>query len=205
MMADPGTALDAVEETPLDGRRARRHRSRELAVDAMLDLVAEGVLRPTAQQVAERSGVSLRSIFRIFEDVQSLHEAATARHLERVGHLFVPLAADGDLEARAHTTAVALGGLYEAVGPIRRAALRLAPESEVFAERLRHVTLWLRTELDRVFAPELARAGDPALRAALEAVCSFEAWEQLRRAQELSEPDAAEVVQAAVVALLQTA
>ncbi len=190
------------ERTPADGRRARRQRSRDLAVDAMLDLIDEGVLRPTAQQVADRSGVSLRSIFRIFEDVQSLHEAATARHLSRVGHLFVPIVAEGDLPARAAATAASLGRLYEAVGPIRRAALRLAPESEVFGDRLAQAQRWLRAELDRVFAPELEHLGLPARRAALEAMCSFEAWDQLRRGQGLAEPQAVEVVAAAVVELL---
>lgn len=202
-MAEPVTAVMADDEsTPADGRRARRQRSRDLAVDAMLDLIDEGVLRPTAQQVADRSGVSLRSIFRIFEDVQSLHEAATARHLSRVGHLFVPIAATGDLPARAAATAAALGRLYEAVGPIRRAALRLAPESEVFAQRLRQAREWLRTELDRVFEPELQRLAEPTRRAALEAMCSFEAWDQLRRGQGFDEAEAVEVVRAAIVELL---
>ncbi|MFP5255905.1 MAG: TetR/AcrR family transcriptional regulator [Acidimicrobiia bacterium] len=202
-MAEPVTALGADEgEVPADGRRARRHRSRDLAVDALLDLIDEGVLRPTAQQVADRSGVSLRSIFRIFEDVQSLHEAATARHLSRVGHLFVPIGACGDLAERADTTARSLGRLYGAVGPIRRAALRLAPESDVFAERLHQARRWLRTELDRIFQPELEARGRPNLRAALEALCSFEAWDQLRWGQGLDEAEAVDVVREVIVDLL---
>ena len=88
---------------PVDGRRARRHRSRDLAVDALLDLLGEGVLRPTAQQVAERSGVSLRSIFRIFDDVESLNAAACARQLSRVRHLFVDVPADGHARRRGST------------------------------------------------------------------------------------------------------
>ena len=80
--------MPAVTDTTVDGRRARRHRSRDLAVDALLDLLNEGVVRPTAQQVAERSGVSLRSIFRIFDDVESLNAAACARQVTRVRHLF---------------------------------------------------------------------------------------------------------------------
>lgn len=192
-----------VDGVPTDGRRARRHRSRDLAVDALLDLLDEGVLRPTAQQVAERSGVSLRSIFRIFEDVQSLHEAATVRHLSRVGHLFVPLAAEGSLPVRVRATVDTLAAVYEAVGPIRRAALRLAPESTVFQERLLQARAWLRDGLARVFAAELAVPHAPPTRAAaLEALVSFEAWDQLRTSQRLSAADAAEVLRDAAVALL---
>lgn len=168
----------------VDGRRARRQRSRDLAVEAMLDLLAEGVIRPTAQQVAERSGVSLRSIFRIFDDVRSLHEAATEHHLARVGHLFRRIPAEGSLVERVQVTVEHLTRVYEEVGPVRRAAVRLAPESEVFAARLRDARSWARGELDRVFAPELA--GRPERAAALEALLSFEAWDQLRQGQRLS-------------------
>ena len=83
----------SLDDEPVDGRRARRQRSRDLVVDALLDLLNAGVVRPTAQQVAERSGVSLRSIFRIFDDVETLHAAAAAEQLARVRHLFVDVAA----------------------------------------------------------------------------------------------------------------
>src|SRR5688572_25034848 len=98
------TQLPDVADLPVDGRRARRHRSRDLAVDALLDLLNEGIARPTAQQVAERSGVSLRSIFRIFDDVQSLHMAASERQMSRVRHLFVDIVASGTLEERVQAT-----------------------------------------------------------------------------------------------------
>jgi len=188
---------------PIDGRRARRERSRQQVVDAVLDLLDEGVLRPTAQMVAERSGISLRSIFRIFDDVQSLHEAATARHLERVGHLFRPIAsAEGDLGRRIEQAVGTLAELYEAVGPIRRAGQRLAPESEVFRARLDQARVWVRGELERVFAPELAATDDPTVAPALEAVCSFEAWDQLREGQGCSVAEARRVVSATVARLL---
>jgi len=203
--ADPAMGAAVAEDpVPTDGRRARRHRSRDVAVDALLDLLDEGVLRPTAQQVAERSGVSLRSIFRIFEDVQSLHEAATTRHLSRVGHLFVTLDDRGDLPARIDSTTAALARVYEAVGPIRRAALRLAPESEVFAQRLERARQWLRGELDRVFAAELTSPGADGTRsAALEALLSFEAWDQLRGGQGLSVEQAMEVLRRTALTLLR--
>lgn len=195
--------LPPPSDEKVDGRRARRHRSRDQAIDALLDLLGEGVVRPTAQQVAERSGVSLRSIFRIFDDVQSLHEAATARHLERVGHLFRPIApTEGDLPSRLDQAVRTLGALYEGVGPIRRAGQRLAPESEVFRDRIRQARAWVRAELERVFAPELAAADDPTVPAALEAICSFEAWDQLREGQGLSVAEAEAVVTRTAARLL---
>jgi AcrR family transcriptional regulator len=175
--------LALVDEQPVDGRHARRHRSRDLAVDALLDLLGEGVPRPTAQQVAERSGVSLRSIFRIFDDVQGLHTAASARQLARVRHLFVDIEATGSLDERVRATVEVTSTLYESVGPVRRAALRAAAESPALQQQLERARTWLRSEIDRVFAEELARVDDADVAAAVEAVLSFEAWDQLRLAQ----------------------
>lgn len=194
---------DAPDLPPVDGRRARRHRSRDLAVDALLDLLNEGIARPTAQQVAERSGVSLRSIFRIFDDVQSLHMAASDRQMSRVRHLFVDIVASGTLEERVQATVATTTRLYEQVAPIRRAALRAAPESDTLQLQLSRARGWLRTEIERVFAPELERLDDSDLTAAVEAVLSFETWDQLRSAQGRSVPRTAASVGRAVEALLR--
>ncbi|MFZ6005676.1 MAG: TetR/AcrR family transcriptional regulator [Actinomycetota bacterium] len=198
------SATSLFDDLPEDGRRARRHRSRDLAVDALLDLLNEGVVRPTAQQVAERSGVSLRSLFRIFDDVDTLHTVAATRQLSRVRHLFVDVAATGSVSDRVATILEINGRLYESVAPIRRAALRTAPESPPLQEHLGRVRGWLRAEIDRVFADELAAAGaDRAVVAAgLEVLLSFESWDQLRTAQGLSAKAAAATVSHAALCLL---
>lgn len=179
------TAPLSADEPATDGRRARRFRSRDLAVDALLDLLSEGVVRPTAQDVAARSGVSLRSIFRIFDDVESLHAAAAARQLSRVRHLFVDVVAAGPLAARVKTMVGITARLYEEIAPVRRAALRAAPESVALQEQLSRARGWLRSEVERLFEAELA-ALDPSATAAVEVALSFEAWDQLRSQQGLS-------------------
>lgn len=179
------TAPLPAHDPSTDGRRLRRHRSRDLAVDALLDLLSEGVPRPTAQEVAERSGVSLRSIFRIFDDVESLHAAAAARQLSRVRHLFVDVVPAGPLPARVKQMVAITARLYEEIAPVRRAALRAAPESVALREQLARARGWLRAEVDRLFAEELAALGREAT-AAVELALSFEAWDQLRTQQGLS-------------------
>jgi AcrR family transcriptional regulator len=195
------TAAVVPPEEPEDGRRARRHRSRDLVVDALLELLDEGVVRPTAQQVSDRSGVSLRSIFRIFDDVETLHTAAASHQLSRVRHLFVDVAAVGTVVERVAAMVEINARLYESVAPVRRAALRAAPESATLREQLARVRGWLRSEIERVFATELAGAA-PAAAGGLELIMSFEAWDQLRTAQELGAPEAAGVVRDAALALL---
>ena len=203
-MAGPvAQSIAPIDEVPADGRHARRHRSRDLAVDALLDLLNEGVARPTAQQVAERSGVSLRSIFRIFDDVQTLHSAASARQLARVRHLFVDIVATGTLEDRVQATVQATSRLYESVAPIRRAALRAASDSAALQLQLGRARQWLRSEIDRVFAEELERVDDADVAAAVEAILSFEAWDQLRTAQGRSATRAAASISGTVLSLLR--
>jgi len=194
----------ALTEPTVDGRRARRHRSRDLAVDALLDLLNEGVVRPTAQQVAERSGVSLRSIFRIFDDVESLNAAACARQVTRVRHLFVDVPAEGTLDTRIDQVVAINGRLYESIAPVRRAALRTAPGSVAVQDTLARARGWVRAEVERVFAEELATSGRDTVNA-LELALSFEAWDQLRSAQGLSSNRTAATVTQLLHAILAPA
>ena len=73
----PGSgARPAGDREPADGRAARSHRSRRAIVNAMRELHAEGDHRPTAPRVAERAGVSLRTVWQQFADMETLLVAA---------------------------------------------------------------------------------------------------------------------------------
>lgn len=58
-------------------------RSRRAICDACLDLVQEGVLQPGAEQVAERAGLSRRSIFYHFRDLAELYDAVVEAGMQR--------------------------------------------------------------------------------------------------------------------------
>ena len=58
--------------TKQDGRTQRSINSQKLIVDACIKLVREGNLEPTAQQVADESGVGIRTVFRQFDDMEGL-------------------------------------------------------------------------------------------------------------------------------------
>jgi AcrR family transcriptional regulator len=74
-MVDPSPSL----------RERRRQETAALILDAVLDLMADGgVERLTMEAVAERVGVSLRTVYRYFPDRASLLTAALARHNESV-------------------------------------------------------------------------------------------------------------------------
>jgi TetR/AcrR family transcriptional regulator, regulator of autoinduction and epiphytic fitness len=190
-----GTAAPGARLT--DGRILRAERTRRLVVETFLDLVQEGELHPTAQQVSDRSGVSMRSIFRLFQDVDALHSAAIAAQLERVAHLFEAPDATGPVEWRMTALVAQRTRLYETIAPVRRMAIRLAPRSLPIAAELARANAILRDHLTQLFAPELAamRSGREAEAIeALDALTSWETWERLRSAQRLDVDGAARVV-----------
>ncbi len=57
----------------IDGRRLRGKRSRQGIVEAMIELVRSGNPEPTAEEVAARAGVAMRTVFRHFADMDSLY------------------------------------------------------------------------------------------------------------------------------------
>lgn len=66
------TVVDSKEKPQADGRRQRSQRSREKILRAMWELMLEGDMDPSAADIAERAEVGLRSVFRHFEDLDTL-------------------------------------------------------------------------------------------------------------------------------------
>lgn len=198
---NPLLVADAEPPPPTDGRSLRATRSRQLVVEAFLDLLMEGEVQPTAQQVSDRCGVSMRSIFRLFDDVEAMHAAAITTQVGRVRHLVVELGPDGPLGRRITAVVDANAALYEAIAPVRRMALRLAPTSRPIRTDLERSDAFFRSQVERVFAPELGALPAKRRRVAVELLdvaTSFEVWNRLRTTQGLEVEAAAKVVQAMV-------
>ena len=64
--------------TKQDGRNLRSINSQKLIVDACIKLFKEGNLEPTAQQVADESGVGIRTVFRQFDEMENLFKSVDA-------------------------------------------------------------------------------------------------------------------------------
>jgi AcrR family transcriptional regulator len=190
----------------LDGRRARALRAREAIVDALLDLMQEGQVRPTAAQIAARAGVALRTVFQHFRDLEALFAAAADRQTARLLALAAEVPATGPLSERLAAFVRTRTQLLEALAPVRRGAVLVEPFSREIARRLRGARARGRAEVARVFAAEL-RACPPAERrarlAALAAVGEWPLWESLRRHEGLSVAQARRVLARLLRALLE--
>ncbi len=189
----------------LDGRLARSARTRHAVVDALLDLLGEGDLRPTAARIAERAGVSLRLVFHHFDNVETIYNELADRQEERVKPLAVPIRVTIPFARRVEEFSAQRGRLLETISPVRRAAVLSEPFRPVLAKRLKHARDLMRAAAIAAFAPELSKlAADEkrAATAALDVVTSWVAWEQMRRHQGLSETEARSVMATAIRALL---
>ncbi len=187
-------------------RRADRERNRQAVVDALLDLISEGNLAPSAEAIAARAGVSRRSIFRYFDDLADLQRAAIQRQLERLGAL---LTADLEEHAPASERVRAFVQrrlrLYEAGGPAMRVTRMRAPLNPVFAEQLRAARQHFADEVRRVFSPELSPLSEPERQrtvAMVDAVASFETCEVLQGSHGLHGEELEATLTAAIARLL---
>src|SRR5437763_16935587 len=112
-----------------DGRAARSVRTRRAIVDALRALHHDGDLRPTAPRVAERAGVSLRTVWQHFADLETLLVEAGRRDYEIAVRYVVPVDPAAPLPARTRELVSQRGRMYEALAPVWRAAKLQEPFS----------------------------------------------------------------------------
>ncbi len=180
------TTISELEE-PIDGRTARSVRTRIAIVDACLALVDEGDLRPTGPRIAERAGVSVRSVFQHFDDLESLFNAVGSRVTERVSAIVEEIDASLPTEERAAVFVAQRARLLEAVSPVLRAALVHAHGSPSITSQFQHGHDLFRRQVAAVFADELATTSEPELlRDALVTTMSWATWDTLRARQDRS-------------------
>ena len=168
--------LDAA--VPLDGRTARGQRTRAAVVDALLALQEDGDLTPTAQRVAERAGVALRTVFGHFSDMETLWAEAGLRELDKLSRLAVPVDPSLPLPERVAGFCASRARVLEALLPVMRAARLREHLSQALAGNRRLFVQAGDEEVRAVFAAELA--GSPETLHALYLVAGVAGWEGLR-------------------------
>ncbi len=203
--ADPGTAAES-PPVVTDGRLLRRQRNRDAVVEALLDLYSDGNLRPSSEEIAARSGLSPRSLFRYFDDVDDLINAAITRQEERAIPL-VPIDAtpEAPLEERVGALVAQRFRLFDAVGNAAAVSRLRSPFQPLLATELRRNRAFLRSQVRHLFAAEqAAMEPETAARslAAADVLASFESYQLLRHDQDLAPDRARAATAAALIALL---
>ena len=147
-------------------------------VDALLALQEDGDLTPTAQRVAERAGVALRTVFGHFSDLETLWAEAGLRELDKLTRLAVPVEVSLPLPERVAAFCASRARVLEALLPVMRAARLREHGSPALAGNRRLFVQAGDEEVRAVFAVELA--GSPETVHALYLVAGAAGWEGLR-------------------------
>lgn len=188
------------------GRRTERvQRTRTAVVDALLALQEEGLPVPTAQQVAARAGVALRTVFGHFSDMETLWVEAGRRELQALSAVADDVPPGLPLRERLERFAASRARVLERLLPVQRAARVREPTSPAIAANRSLFVEVADAEAARVFATELAGRDDAGRRRALDAlflVSGGPAWEALRVDRGLTPAEAEDHLRRQLGALL---
>jgi AcrR family transcriptional regulator len=167
----------------IDGRRLRSERTRQLIIEAYMALVRDSSQIPTAVQIAERAGYSVRSIFERFPDMHALRVAVTDHAIAEGRNHGALRDVDADRMTRIRSHVEQRGRGCERWLPLWRVLSTRNEESPELKKRMRMIRELVRTRLELMFRRELASLVDPQRRhtvIALEALTDFENWGRMR-------------------------
>ncbi|MCX7621492.1 MAG: TetR/AcrR family transcriptional regulator [Acidimicrobiales bacterium] len=185
-MADIGsTATDVRRVT--DGRHRRSEQSKAAIVNALLSLIREGNLRPSSAQIAERAGVTQRTLFNHFGDMDALL-TAVARQQAQLIYELLPTGGDGSLDERIDQFSDELARLLEELLETRWAVVT-NPNLPMTSTVVSAFTKLLRDATTNAFKQELAQLNETEREEVLDTLgveCDPVTWRVRRRFQGLS-------------------
>ena len=193
----------SVHESPLvaDGRRRRSERTRLAIIEAYLELLRRNSMMPTAAQLADQAGCSVRSIFERFSDLNALSLATADYAIAKGQAEAAPRDVDGDRSTRirSHVETRALAcekwlPLWRIIVGLDQPELRTRVEFARLAN-VERMKLMYRFELSLLSEPD-------ELLIALATLISFESWDQMRHSFGLSSEAAQAVWRSAIDRML---
>ena len=199
----------AVQEP--DGRLSRTARSRQAICDACLDLVQEGVLQPSADQIAERAGLSRRSIFNHFADLAELYDAVAEVGMARCAPLLEEISEQEPVARRVERLTEVRAKFLEATAPFTRALtaqILVGAAADQALRVSRDALCEQHGDVERLFGRELGSLPASERAEVLEALSAAMAplqWEYLRHSRGSSVARARAVMRRALTAILRDA
>lgn len=167
----------------VDGRRARGLRTRDAIVSALLELIGEGDIAPTAQRIADRARVSVRSVYQHFIDVEGLYAHGAERMFDWVRSTSPEIDESLALERRLDLFVTSRTSVLESLMSFHRAIRLMEPSCRTVREHRAAMDRWHKDRVGAIFGPELQTVDVPsrnALHCVLDSLSSTECWEHLR-------------------------
>ena len=170
-----------------------------------MSLVRESHGMPTAVQIAERAGCSVRSIFERFSDLHALRVAVTDYAIAEGRAQGALRDLDGDRQTRIGSQIDQRANGCEHWLPLWRALNANRGDSEELEKRINAIRQLVVLRLELMFKPELSTQSAPERRKtliALESMTDFESWGRMREYHGLSFDESCAVWRNAIDRLL---
>lgn len=193
----------AANDDSSDGRRQRSERSRAQIIEALFTLIREGDMNPSAARVAERAAVGQRTVFRLFEDMDSLFGEMAERIQSEVMPIVLAPYVSTDWAERLAELVRRRADVFERIFPFRVSANLRRFQSRFLMDEYRRGLILERESLKVILPPHLL--SNTRLVAALEVATGFHTWRRLRQDQGLAAEEAGATMLFMVEHLTQSA
>lgn len=189
----------------IDGRRLRSARTKQLIIEAYLTLLRESPQIPTAAQIADRAGYSVRSVFERFPDLHALRVAATDHAFTQGAAQSIARVFEGDRQTRLKAHVETRGWICEQWLPLWRALNANQGDSTDLKARIVLIRQAIIKRIEMAYQPELATLDEKTrlqTLIAIETLIDFESWSRMRDHNGLSVEEAQSVWIGAIDRLL---
>lgn len=188
-----------VNEAAADGRHSRSIATRKRIVDGFIELIGEGIVAPTADQVALRAGIGLRTVFRHFDDMETLYREVGTHVSMLIDQVLQIQLKAPDWQGKLIESIQVRAPLYEKLMPFHIAS-HVHRHTSPFVEKYMQQLHMLECAILQIILPNSLLKDRPRFEALVQAL-SNDAWVRLRREQNLSSEQAARVMQMSAQAL----
>jgi AcrR family transcriptional regulator len=182
--------MTSIPASAVDGRSLRRERNRQDIVDALLGLIENGETEISAALIASKAGLSERSIFRYFDDVNDLYRSVCDLAFSKeIEYALIDDAGVGSLDTKIENFVNQRVRIYTMNEKIAPAARSFAFKNPIIKNQLVVGRKLLRTQIMKHFAEELSvfdKQQQQVAVAIIDSLTTFEYYDMMRSDQRMS-------------------
>jgi AcrR family transcriptional regulator len=182
--------MTSIPASAVDGRSLRRERNRQDIVDALLGLIENGETEISAALIASKAGLSERSIFRYFDDVNDLYRSVCDLAFSKeIEYALIDDAGVGSLDTKIENFVNQRVRIYTMNEKIAPAARSFAFKNPIIKNQLVVGRKLLRTQIMKHFAKELSvfdKQQQQVAVAIIDSLTTFEYYDMMRSDQKMS-------------------
>ena len=179
-----------ISVSAVDGRSLRRERNRQDIVDALLGLIENGETEISAALIASKAGLSERSIFRYFDDVNDLYRSVCDLAFSKeIEYALIDDVGIGSLDTKIENFVNQRVRIYTMNEKIAPAARSFAFKNPIIKNQLVVGRKLLRTQIIKHFAQELSvfdKQQQQVAVAIIDSLTTFEYYDMMRSDQKMS-------------------